>query len=174
MNGSDDDPLRPRYRKAVSLSLRLYRALLVAYPREFREQYASEMVRYFGEMCEDAAGRGGLAALVVTWLRTFYELAVSARLERAMTIPQKEIRPHDAVTAAVLLFPGAGQAYNNQWVKSILHLLLIPVSLVSLALLVPAFPGSEWYALLVAAVIWAYSALEAWITARRMKALQRS
>lgn len=169
MNGSDD-PLAPRHRKAVSLSVGIYRKLLVAYPRELREEYAGEMARYFGELCKDSVGRGGLVALLVMWLQTLYELAVSARLERKRSIPRRQTSPGDAVAAALLLFPGCGQAYNGQPVKAVAHALSVPGIPIAFGLWLGA--GAH-IALALLFGIYLYSTLDAWITARRIKALQR-
>lgn len=168
MSGSDDS-LAGRHRKVVSLSVRLYRKLLLAYPRDFREEYAGEMARYFGELCEDSVRRGGTLALLATWLRTLYEFAVSTRLERKRTIPQREIRPGDAVMSALFLFPGCGQAYNGQPVKAVAHVLGLLGSFIVLGLW---FQPSMNYAMALLTSIHVYSALEAWLTARRLKALQ--
>ena len=34
-------------------SERVYRALMRAYPKEVRRRYADEMVRYFGDLCQE-------------------------------------------------------------------------------------------------------------------------
>lgn len=172
MNGSGDDTdtLAPRHRKAVSLSVSIYNKLLVAYPRELRQEYAGEMERYFGELCKDSVGRGGLAALLLTWLRTLYELAVSARLERKRSLPQGEVIPDHAVAAALLLFPGCGQAYNGQWLKALMHASIVPGAPLILGLWLGV--GGPIAGVLFGG-LYLYSTLEAWITARRIKALQR-
>ncbi len=49
---------------AVSVSERLYRALLAAYPKEFRQAHGREMAQVFRCMCREEIvrdGRGGLA-----------------------------------------------------------------------------------------------------------------
>lgn len=57
-------------------SSRIYSQLVRLYPKRFREEYATEMARLFGEQCRDARERGfaGIAAL---WLRTIHDLAFS-------------------------------------------------------------------------------------------------
>lgn len=166
-----DDPLSYHQRKAISVSVAIYRKLVLAYPREFREEYAGEMARYFNEVCEDSVSRGGLVALLVTWMRTLYELAVSARQERARVAPRRDTRPGDAVAVSLFYFPGCGQAYNGQPIKAVAHVLgLIGLPIVS----VLWFQADEHIALSIALGIYVYSALEAWLTARRIKVLQRA
>jgi hypothetical protein len=67
---------------AVDLSTRIYRALLVAYPREFREEYGPHMVQTFRTACV-VRSRGTLrAGLLSFWLRSTCDLLLSAALER--------------------------------------------------------------------------------------------
>ena len=41
-------------------SLRFYRVLLLAYPREFREEYGPHMEQAFRELCRDEIEMGGI------------------------------------------------------------------------------------------------------------------
>lgn len=65
-------------KRLVVLSLRLYRALLLAYPPDFRRAFGDEMAHAFRDSCRDALRCGGPPALVPLWLRTLRDLAVSA------------------------------------------------------------------------------------------------
>ncbi|MDE2802803.1 MAG: ATP-binding cassette domain-containing protein, partial [Chloroflexota bacterium] len=61
-------------------SERVYRALLVAYPREFRGEFGDQMVQlYRDRMRRDA---GGVRVLIL-WMRLILDLAVSALKEHA-------------------------------------------------------------------------------------------
>jgi hypothetical protein len=68
--------------RVVSGSERLYRALLAAYPKEFRRAYGREMAQVFRCLCREevvSSGRGGLARL---WVRTLLDLLTTALAER--------------------------------------------------------------------------------------------
>ena len=68
--------------RVVSGSERLYRALLAAYPKEFRRAHGREMAQVFRCMCREevvSGGRGGLARL---WVRTLWELLATVLAER--------------------------------------------------------------------------------------------
>lgn len=165
-----DGHLSQRHRKAARGSIRVYRRLLVAYPEDFRKEYTEEMVRYFGELCEDSLRRGGLPTLLITWLRTLWELARSSRAERRGTVPDIDINAPSATALSLLVFPGTGQVYNRQSVKGATHALLFLVTFSGAGLWL--FGSKALGVTLVC--IWVYSAVDALLSARRIKALQRA
>ena len=61
-----------------SISERVYRSLLRAYPRSFRARYADEMARLFGDQLREARSAGGAGGIAITWFRTLVDLASSA------------------------------------------------------------------------------------------------
>ena len=64
----------------MMLSERVYRALLVAYPREFRGEYGDLMIQFFRDrMRYDGGGARGL----ILWTRLLLDLAMSAFKEHA-------------------------------------------------------------------------------------------
>jgi hypothetical protein len=71
-------PSRPH---RVDWSVRLYSALIKAYPAAFRNQYADEMTRVFGELLADARRQRGTIGLVTTWFRVLGDLLWSAPRE---------------------------------------------------------------------------------------------
>jgi hypothetical protein len=102
--------------KGVEWLCRLYRAMLRAYPREFRTSYGVEMARLFRDACEDARRTGELPGFVwragQDWFGTVIEERISSvrmsgfgplRIGLALTI---------AIDLAILVFaigPGARQ-----------------------------------------------------------------
>lgn len=58
---------------SVSLSVRVYRGLLRAYPREFRQEYGEAMIQVFRDLCLQP-GKAGLASV---WGRVLLDYAVS-------------------------------------------------------------------------------------------------
>lgn len=76
---------RPHKRdRGSSLSGRIYRALLLAYPRDFRDEYGAQMEQAFLDLYrKEGRGNGRIARL---WTMTLSDLAATAFAER--------IRPH--------------------------------------------------------------------------------
>jgi hypothetical protein len=60
---------------------RVYRALLSAYPREFRDAYGTEMTQVFRDLCREER-RSGMIGLVRLWARVALDLASTAAAER--------------------------------------------------------------------------------------------
>jgi lipopolysaccharide/colanic/teichoic acid biosynthesis glycosyltransferase len=65
----------------VTLSVRVYRALLVCYPPPFRQAYGPELVLVFRDYCRDAYRRHGTLAVVALWPTALADLAWTAWLE---------------------------------------------------------------------------------------------
>lgn len=68
--------------RAVVLSEHVYRALLTAYPRQFRQDFGEEMAQAFGELCREEQLRGGTSGLLLVWIRTVMDLLTSTIRER--------------------------------------------------------------------------------------------
>jgi hypothetical protein len=68
--------------RAVSGSERLYRALLAAYPKEFRRAHGREMAQVFRCMCREEVVSSGSRGLVRLWVRTLWDLLATALAER--------------------------------------------------------------------------------------------
>lgn len=63
--------------RAVALTIRLYRALLVLYPGPFRRAYGPLLVTACEQMCEEAMAQGGIRALLRLWRRVAMDLISS-------------------------------------------------------------------------------------------------
>ncbi|MCA1718152.1 MAG: hypothetical protein LC781_15470 [Actinobacteria bacterium] len=50
-----------RYERVLTISERVYKTLLKAYPKEFRDEYGPQMVRDFQDLCWEELERGGVA-----------------------------------------------------------------------------------------------------------------
>ncbi|MCL5995266.1 MAG: DUF3488 domain-containing protein [Chloroflexi bacterium] len=66
--------------KPMSLSIRLYRLLLIAYPRDHRQTYGPLMLQAFRDQYRSASAHGTLA-VVTLWWRTLADLIVTAARE---------------------------------------------------------------------------------------------
>lgn len=68
--------------KSVSASVLVYRALLVAYPKKFREHYEIQMVQVFRDSFREAYHHYGMPGVIDLWLHTFLDLVFTALMER--------------------------------------------------------------------------------------------
>ena len=66
-------------------SERVYKALLVAYPKGFREEYGPQMAQAYRDLLRDEVARRGAIGLVALRGRTVLDLCVSAFAERGRT-----------------------------------------------------------------------------------------
>jgi hypothetical protein len=67
---------------SVSVSVRIYRALLVAYPKKFRDHYETQMVQVFRDSFREAHHHNGMPGVMNLWLHIFADLLVTALIER--------------------------------------------------------------------------------------------
>lgn len=72
----------------LAASDRLYRRLLVVYPRAFRRAFGPEMADVFADCCAEAWERGGWPALLLTWPPALWDLISTAALERLAGAPR--------------------------------------------------------------------------------------
>lgn len=75
----DDSGRRSR---SIAVAECVYKTLLVAYPKDFRQNYGAEMVQLFRALCQGEIERGGRRGLLGLSLRTFLELVGTAIGER--------------------------------------------------------------------------------------------
>ena len=87
-----------------SLSERVYEALLLMYPKDFRNAYGPQMVQVFGDLCREQRERAGLFGLALLWARTVLDLLRTAASERTRT-----------ATGATLVLPVAGSPRMVRW-----------------------------------------------------------
>jgi hypothetical protein len=76
----------PTARWPIILSQRLYRALLRAYPPDFRHRHGAAMAQLFGDVCRDAQRERGGRGLLAIWRHTLGDLCVSVFRERRATL----------------------------------------------------------------------------------------
>lgn len=70
------------------LPIGLYRTLLWCYPAPFRREYGAEMIGAFAEQVREARQYGGWAAETSIWLRTLFDLLLTAPREHYHVIHQ--------------------------------------------------------------------------------------
>jgi hypothetical protein len=77
----------------LRVSERVYRMLLAAYPKEFRDAYGSQMAQMFRDLCREER-RGGVVELMQLWVRVVIDLASTAVVER---IEERKLARHREV-----------------------------------------------------------------------------
>lgn len=98
---------------ALHLSIALYRALLVLYPRELRQRFGTDMAQVFADELSDAWRAGGYAAAMKVWQCALWEL-FSVALSEQLTSGAVVVPVLSALTSLALflaLFWGL-TAYN--------------------------------------------------------------
>jgi hypothetical protein len=78
--------------RVPSISERVYKALLVAYPKEFRRAYGARMVQVFRDLYQEER-RGGALGLARLWGRTLLDLTTTAFVERSKAMKWKFSMP---------------------------------------------------------------------------------
>ena len=72
-----------RHERALDISEHVYKALLKAYPKEFRREYGLQMAQAFRDSCGEELGRDGIVGLIKLWVRTLLDLVMTALVERS-------------------------------------------------------------------------------------------
>jgi hypothetical protein len=75
--------------RLLSLSCRLYRLLLAAYPASFRRSFGPEMAQVFRDGCRDAIARGRLGGLLSYWARILGDLLATVCRERLAAMDRR-------------------------------------------------------------------------------------
>jgi len=92
---------------SLSVSVRIYRALLVVYPKKFREHYETQMVQVFRDSFREAYHHNGIPGVIDLWLHTFADLLITAVIERLMERSQYMFSPKVTLWGGVAgLFSG--------------------------------------------------------------------
>jgi hypothetical protein len=74
--------MMPTRDRLLRISERVYRSLLLVYPREFRDTYGPQMIQVFGDSCRAEMGKMGLFGLLALWVRVLPDLVSTAFTER--------------------------------------------------------------------------------------------
>lgn len=76
----------------TSVSERVYRVLLLAYPKEFRREYGARMEQAFRDLYREER-RSEAFGLVGLWVRALLDLAATALVERSKAMRLKILAP---------------------------------------------------------------------------------
>jgi hypothetical protein len=116
---------QPAYQKALSVSERLYRILLRAYPAEHRREYGDSMLQLFRDLCRDAYCQGRLPGLAQVWIRTLWDVAKTVVIEHLIpatgeisTLRNRPVTPASWGKVILAILPGllvTSLHYWNSW-----------------------------------------------------------
>ena len=82
-----------RTSKAVDFSCRVYRQLLMAYPKSHRQEYGPAILQLFRDQCRDAWDAARARGLITFWLRALADLLKTSLLERLSNLNRSRIMP---------------------------------------------------------------------------------
>ena len=92
---------------SLSASVRIYRTLLAAYPKKFREHYETHMVQVFRDSIREAYHHNGIPGVVDLWIHTLFDLVFTALNERISERSQFMFSPK------VILWGGVASALGG-------------------------------------------------------------
>jgi hypothetical protein len=132
----------------IESSRRIYGGLLNLLPREFRDEFGQAMLQLFSDQCRAALRSGGTKGVILLWIRTLGDLAVSALREHTVSprvslgllegVPNEPL-PWKGVV--LVMIPGLvffigqiGQLAGEDWffllVRRAAYYLIVPVLLI--------------------------------------------
>src|SRR5579872_4818939 len=79
--------------KAVEYSCRIYRRLLLAYPKSHRHEYGGAILQLFRDQCRDAWAAQRTRGLIGFWLRALSDLLKTSVLEHLSNLNRSRIMP---------------------------------------------------------------------------------
>jgi len=93
----------------IAVSVRVYQALLVAYPTKFQQEYGPHMLQVFRDCCLRTFHQSGTNGMVRLWVFTLFDLIqsiVSEHRQKEIEM-KKEMKPQDVRMAGWALILGS-------------------------------------------------------------------
>jgi len=111
----------------ITLSVRVYQALLVAYPAKFQQEYGSHMLQVFRDCCLRTIRQGGTNGMFRLWVMTILDIVQSVISEHAHKEIEmkKEMKPRDIrrsgwmLMVGGIIFVSAVYSINTTWEQAI-------------------------------------------------------
>lgn len=130
----------------VAFSVRVYQALLNAYPTRFQQEYGSHMVQVFRDCCLRTVRQSGANGMARLWMVTLFDLIQSVASEHSQKEIEmkKEMKPQDIrmagwalIVGSVVFFLGIflGALNNDNWYVMIALLAFVSTPLLAFGLL---------------------------------------
>jgi len=101
---------KPLNNSIITVSVKVYQALLVVYPDKFQQEYGSQMLQVFQDCCLRTIRQSGTNGMLRLWAITLLDLVQSVISEHAHKEIQmkREMKPEDIRMAGWALIWGAG------------------------------------------------------------------
>lgn len=124
--------------KWIALSERVYCALLILYPADYRREYSSLMVQLFRDVSRDTYHRQGLTGITLWWCRTLLDLTLTVIEHRRKVKFAMSKSAFVQITGMLLILGGVcialatfsqlqpGDRYSYYGVYEVLRLLFAP------------------------------------------------
>lgn len=104
--------------RALRVSERVYRALLVAYPKEFRRVYGAQMMQVFRDLCREERQRNGTFGLARLWFRTLLDLAATAFVERSKVVKWRLLMPLALIVGLLIALVDSSPGWDDTGVSA--------------------------------------------------------
>jgi len=128
---------------ASRVSERVYWALLVAYPKRFRETFGPQMVQIFRDLRREESGRRAISRSFRVWARVLPDLAAGVLRERFCTMPSKLLVPLAIIAGLAIALVDSSPGWDDTGTSA-------AVVFASCSLLGAVYPARPWvWALLV-------------------------
>lgn len=100
---------KPLNNSILTISVKVYQTLLLAYPTKFQREYGSQMVQVFQDCCLRALRQNGSNGMLKLWAATLLDLVQSVISEHTQQEIEmkKEMKPEDIRMAGWALIGGA-------------------------------------------------------------------
>jgi len=133
---------KPNENPIVAISVKIYQALLVAYPAKFQQEYGSHMLQVFRDYCLRTVSQSGTNGMVRLWIVTLFDIVQSIVSEHAHKEIEMKIKmdPENIRIAGRALIGGSvvfvlavfinALLPNNNW-----YLIIAMISMISMPLL---------------------------------------
>lgn len=101
-----------------SISGRVYEALLVAYPKEFRRAYGPQMAQVFEDLRREERQRAGAFGITRLWVRTLLDLGATAFVERSKAMRWKFLMPLALVLGLLIALVDSSPGWDDTAVSA--------------------------------------------------------
>jgi hypothetical protein len=100
---------KPLNNSIITVSVKVYQTLLLAYPTKFKQEYGAQMVQVFQDCCLRTIRQSGTNGMARLWAVTLLDLVQSVISEHAQKEIEmkKEMKPEDIRMAGWALIGGA-------------------------------------------------------------------
>ena len=139
---------KPLENPMVTISVKIYQVLLVAYPTKFQQEYGSYMLQVFQDCCLRAVRQEGTSGMLKLWAVTLFDLVQSVVSEHAQKEIEmkKEMKPEDIRRASwMLIFGTPAFILGMFWETSVYDLWILgfPLLLFSIPMLAYGSKGLQ-------------------------------